>query len=452
VIAMPGDEEKDDGKIRKQEEDYTPQVDEALPKAVALATSGKLREAVDGLLPLEKKARIANDAHSTSRILEAVVTMCYDAKDWDAMGEYVILLTKRRGALKMAVTKMVQKAFDYLDSTPDKETMLKLIDTLRTVTAGKIHVEIERARLTMKLSKIKEADGDIAGAATVLHDVQVETFGSMDRKEKVEYILEQMRLGLATDDFIRTAILSKKLSTKVFDSEEYQDLKLKFYYMMIRVAKSEANYLDICRYSRQVFDTPKVKEDLEESSKALQATVIYLVLSPYDNEQSDLVARVAAEEKLASVPLFKALLEQFTAQEIMLWSKVDSAYGPVLKATEHFDQSAEDGKKRYTDLKRRVVEHNIQVMAKYYTKITVTRLSELLELEQEKMEEFLSTLVVNKTVWAKIDRPAGIVTFAEPQNATTVLEAWSSEANELMKLVDRASHMIQKERVHTKKA
>ena len=32
------DEEKSDGKIRKQEEDYTKEVDDALPKAVAQAT------------------------------------------------------------------------------------------------------------------------------------------------------------------------------------------------------------------------------------------------------------------------------------------------------------------------------------------------------------------------------------------------------------------------------
>ena len=49
-------------------------------------------------------------------------------------GEYVILLTKRRGALKLAVQKMVQKACVILEEAPDKETTLKLIDTLRTVS------------------------------------------------------------------------------------------------------------------------------------------------------------------------------------------------------------------------------------------------------------------------------------------------------------------------------
>merc|ERR1711990_1149382 len=129
-----------------------------------------------------------------------IVQMTFDGHDFDMLGEYVILLTKRRGALKLAVTKMVQKACECLEKAPDMATTLKLIDTLRTCTAGKIHVEIERARLTMKLSKIKEAEGNIPEAADVLQELQVETYGTMERKEKVEFILEQMRLGLARKD------------------------------------------------------------------------------------------------------------------------------------------------------------------------------------------------------------------------------------------------------------
>ena len=42
----------------------------------------------------------------------------------------------------------------------------------------------------------------------------------MDKKEKVEFILEQMRLCLAKKDFVRTQIISKKISTKYFDEKD----------------------------------------------------------------------------------------------------------------------------------------------------------------------------------------------------------------------------------------
>ena len=51
--------------------------------------------------------------------------------------------------------------------------MLKLIDTLRTVTAGKIYVENERARLTHRLALIHEKDDNVTEAAKIMQELQV---------------------------------------------------------------------------------------------------------------------------------------------------------------------------------------------------------------------------------------------------------------------------------------
>ena len=45
--------------------------------------------------------------------------------------------------------------------------------TLRAVTEGKIHVELERARLTRQLAKIRESEGKVAEAADLMAEVQV---------------------------------------------------------------------------------------------------------------------------------------------------------------------------------------------------------------------------------------------------------------------------------------
>lgn len=59
----------------------------------------------------------------------------------------------------------------------------------------------------------------------------------------------------------------------------------------------------------------------------------------------------------------------------------------------------------------RVVEHNLRVMAKYYTRIKISRIAQLLDLSPAETEEFLSSMVVTKTVQAKTDRPAGVSNF-----------------------------------------
>lgn len=42
---------------------------------------------------------------------------------------------------------MVQEAYTYVEKTPNMETKLKLIDTLRNVTAGKVRFATQRYML-----------------------------------------------------------------------------------------------------------------------------------------------------------------------------------------------------------------------------------------------------------------------------------------------------------------
>jgi 26S proteasome regulatory subunit N5 len=225
----------DAGRIVKMEVDYSSACDETIPKCKEMAKNpSKFNDALEQLLSLEKQARIGSDMMSSSRVLVAIVQVIYDVRKWDLLNEYIAVLVKKRSQSKQAIVKMVQECVTYVDNTPDKETKIKLIDTLRTVTEGKIYVENERARLTKVLADIREADGDVLNAANIMEALQIETYGTMEKREKVEFILEQMRLCLAKQDLVRTQIISKKINTKFFADKEQDDLKLKYYNLMVR--------------------------------------------------------------------------------------------------------------------------------------------------------------------------------------------------------------------------
>lgn len=49
-------------------------------------------------------------------------------------------------------------------------------------------------------------------------------------------------------------------------------------------------------------------------------------------------------------------------------------------------------------------------------------------------------------MYAKIDRPAGIVTFVRPKTGDEVLNEWSSDVGKLMGLVEKSCHLIAKVR------
>lgn len=54
------------------------------------------------------------------------------------LNEQVLLLSKKHGQLKQAITKMVQVVMEFIDDTPNLDTKLSVIEALRTVTEGKV--------------------------------------------------------------------------------------------------------------------------------------------------------------------------------------------------------------------------------------------------------------------------------------------------------------------------
>ena len=87
----------------------------------------------------------ASDLASTSRLLVAIVTICKESGDWDLLNEQVLLLSKKHGQLKQATTKMVQVVMGFIGEAPNAEMKLSVIETLRTVTEGKVRLVATRA-------------------------------------------------------------------------------------------------------------------------------------------------------------------------------------------------------------------------------------------------------------------------------------------------------------------
>lgn len=337
---------------------------------------------------------------------------------------------------------------------------------------------------------MKKSQGDLNAAADILCELQVETFGSMARREKTEFILEQVALCIERGDWTQAGILSRKISTRYFarkptktpeqlekerkEREEAEknrspddppiekpdnvtDLKLRYYEQQILLAKHDDKYLEVCKHYRQVLDTPSVEENPSQLRAVLQRVIFFIILAPYDNEQSDLLQRIVRDARNEEqVPQEAALLKQFTIQELMRWPMVSETYGPHLCSTDVFaasesdtttSSSSKDAKShtRFLALRNRVIEHNVRVIAKYYTRITFPRLTTLLDLSEQETEKYISELVTKKTVYAKIDRPARVVSFEKKRDADDVLNEWSGSVKGLLGLLERIDHLITKE-------
>lgn len=426
-----------------------------------------MESSIEKLLNVEKQMRLAGDVAGTKKAVTDILQLCFEARAWKTLNEQIVVLSKRRGQLKQAVTAMVQQAMQYIDETPDLESRVELIKTLNNVSAGKIYVEIERARLIKKLAKIKEEQGLIAEAADLMQEIAVETFGAMAKTEKIAFILEQVRLCLDRQDYIRAQILSRKISPRVFDVDPSKEkkkpkegdavveeapadipslleLKRIYYELMIRYYSHNNDYLEICRCYKAIYDIPSVKENPAQWIPVLRKISWYLVLSPHDPMQSSLLNSTLEDKNLSELPNFKLLLKQLVTMEVVQWTALWNLYKDEFENEKNM-LGGSLGDKAAEDLKQRIIEHNILVVSKYYSRITLKRLAELLCLSIQEAEKHLSEMVVSKALIAKIDRPMGVISFQIAKDSNDILNSWSANLEKLLDLVEKSCHQIHKE-------
>ncbi|XP_031487440.1 26S proteasome non-ATPase regulatory subunit 12 homolog A-like [Nymphaea colorata] len=428
---------------------------------------GNLEASIESLLNVEKQMRLAADVAGTKKAVIDIVQLCFQARAWKTLNDQIVLLSKRRGQVKQAVTAMVQQAMQYIDETPDLETRIELIKTLNNVSAGKIYVEIERARLIKRLAKIKEEQGLIAEAADLMQEIAVETFGAMAKTEKIAFILEQVRLCLDRKDYVRAQILSRKISPRVFDADTSKEkkkpkegdniveeapadipslleLKRIYYELMIRYYFHHNDYLEICRSYKAIYEIPSIREDPTQWMPVLRKICWYLVLSPHGPMQSSLLNSTLEDKNLTEIPNFRALLKQLVTMEVIRWTTLWETY-KVEFEREREMLGGPLGDKAAEDLRQRIIEHNILVVSKYYSRITVKRLAELLCLSSQEAEKYMSEMVVSQSLVAKIDRPAGIVSFQSAKDSNDILNSWATNLEKLLDLVEKSCHQIHKE-------
>lgn len=465
----------------KAEKDFSATLDEQFPSIDVLAASD-YKAAVDKLLLLEKQTRQLLDLALLKRTLIKMVDVLAAHGDWALLNEQVVLLSKKHGQLKNAVQAMVQAVMAHLDEIAlDEKLTVESIENIRSVTENKIYVEVERARVLKRLLDLYFAKGDLDKALDILCDLQVETYGLMELKEKIEFILEQVNLTVLQKDFTQAKILSKKILVRLL--APFPALKYRYYRLMIEVALSDHDYLLVVRHYLSIIEFVKAEGEGEEEEavgsvppadgdgdvelvdadadpatitpvldqetyqKLLVAVIYFVVLLPYDNYQHDLIQKVKSNPVFAKVKPQFELVELFTTQELMRWPVLKENYDAILFQLEIFDRQdlARHGAKHYEDLRHRVIEHNLRVISAYYSQITTKRLTVLLDLSEHETEGFILELVTKGVIYAKIDRPARVVSFSKPKTLNELLNDWCSDIDLLLNHLETIGHLITKE-------
>jgi len=430
------------------DEEYLKKVSEEVQNLVVgwIDEAGKSKnfeEVLECLLLEEKKQRKADEVENTIFIVLRTVALCYDFQKWKVLEEQIASFVRRHGQFKFVIQKMVQTCMPYVDQTPDLDTKLSLLNALLDVAEGKLFVELERARLTMQKAYLLERDrNDVNAAAESLKDFQVETYGAVPKREKTEYILEQIRIFLATKDstyFTRAKIRCGHIGPRTL--KLYPDLALKFHQLEIEIKHCNEEFFDMAQALlnvRSVADNQKLKDC------AATEAVFACILAAYSEEQYALLEKLVEDEKLEDIDACKKLLHLFTTHEIIVWPFEDAS---LRSFVENFRFSTQYGSQDalVENFRIRTIQHNVRVVARYYTDIQMGRLAEFLGVDIAEMEKHLSAMVVAGDVFAKIDRLEQSIRFTKNRKPNEIVNSWRDGIDNVIHVVEKTHHMIHRE-------
>lgn len=222
-----------------------------------------------------------------------------------------------------------------------------------------------------------------------------------------------------------------------------EELKIQYYTLMIKYYTYEKNYLEVCRSYRAILDTPSVSENPAAWESALKHAAWYAVLAPRDSDQITLLNTTKEDGRLDSLPLYQSLLNQFSKDEILWWNLLSQEFGEEIENQK--DIFGAGGDERRKAWRLRVVEHNIYTISKFYSKISIQRLAEILELSPNEAEENLCDMVSERGLAVKIDRTSGTVTFGSAVSKSDILNTWHNKIGSVLHLVEKTCQQIQKE-------
>ena len=215
------------------------------------------------------------------------------------MREFFLVLCKRRGQAKKPVVEMVELCQKTLfDKLPTRAEKYKMLESIRDACEGKMFLEREYAQATKSLCEYLEEDGKAEEGTKIIQEIQIETYGSLEVSEKVEFILYQMKLVLMRRDFVRCQILSRKISKRHLNEKGLEKLKIGYWQYMIQYYIHEKMVLEAGKAYQTIFDTinkaeAELKTELNTDGKldqlSFQNFVIFLLISPYENEKVDML-------------------------------------------------------------------------------------------------------------------------------------------------------------------
>lgn len=135
-----------------------------------------------------------------------------------------------------------------------------------------------------ELAKTYESLGDIKASSDLFLSLQVETFGSMEPKDKISFLIEQVRLAIAMDDFTQAQIIGRKISAAALDRDDFKDLRNSYLEEMVLIAIHGGEFLNAASYCLRLY-----KSGAPRYSSHVRDALIFAILADISSESTSFI-------------------------------------------------------------------------------------------------------------------------------------------------------------------
>lgn len=215
----------------------------------------QVQKELEILLEIERTTRQNNQLDLSLSNSKEILSLIFGYGDLELIKKTVQSLCEKRGQPIKTITHIIQETIRFARKL-DKINQADFAESLFKITDQKIYLEAEHAQLCLQLVQNKEdAKADPRESLSLMEGVLVETYGSLTMKEKMEFILKQMRFNLMIGDFTRLFIVGRKITPKHLETDELVFAKVSYNFYLFEFFKQKRDFTECRKCLEIIFDS-----------------------------------------------------------------------------------------------------------------------------------------------------------------------------------------------------
>ena len=184
-------------------------------------------------------------------------------------------------------------------------------------------------------------------------------------------------------------------------------------------------------------------QDRENNSQDFfENFVIFLSLCPPEKETKELFRQLNSNYKhdLESYKLMMDIVKIRLSDDII---RINNEF---LNQFVNMKCFTEDSRNLHAGLFRKyLIQHNLGIFQKYFSQVRMERISQMIDINLDEVEQELADMCIQKHIFAKINRINFTVNFKTKQDNTDKLNEMNFDLGKMLDIVEDTCHLIHKE-------